>query len=330
MTGLHRTFVRTVLGDVDPQTLGSVNYHEHLFQASPLLPGDELDDEEKSQAEAKLLVAGGTTCMVEATPTNLGRNVWATARISEALGLHIVHVTGAHHRAHYSDGDPLLSESSSKLARLFTADVVTGFHDGASNSELLSRVPRAGVLKAGIRYWAIGAFERRVIDAVSEAHIATGAPVMVHLDFGSAAHEVLDLLSGLGVPSEAVVLAHMDRNLDVGLHTSLADRGAYLGYDGMARHREAPDSAILKCLEEVLSLPLSAARVVLGGDVARASRYRSYGGMPGLDYLETRFMPRVLDRVGAELTKALTTTNPSRWLTFTPGKISATGSQPGS
>ncbi len=328
MSSLKNAFVRTVLGDVHPKELGAINYHEHLFQASPLLPGDELDDEARSHAEARLLVAGGTTCVVEATPTNLGRNVQATARISEALGLHIVHATGAHHQAHYRDGDPLLSASASKLGRLFTDDVEKGFAEGdgigdatmrqSSPAGLERNRPRAGVLKAGIRYWAIGDFERRVIEAVSEAHRASGAPVMIHLDFGSAAHEVLDLLMSHGVPAESVVLAHIDRNLDAGLHVSLAERGAYLGYDGMARHREAPDSAILTCLEEVMSWPLAATRVLLGGDVARASRYRAYGGLPGIDYLSTRFLPRVLNRVGSELTNAMTITNPSRWLTFTP------------
>lgn len=37
--------IRTVLGDVDASLLGAVDYHEYLFQVSPLLPGDELDDE---------------------------------------------------------------------------------------------------------------------------------------------------------------------------------------------------------------------------------------------------------------------------------------------
>ena len=32
--------VRTVRGDVAPGSLGRVNYHEHLFQVTPLLPGD--------------------------------------------------------------------------------------------------------------------------------------------------------------------------------------------------------------------------------------------------------------------------------------------------
>jgi predicted metal-dependent phosphotriesterase family hydrolase len=35
--------VSTVLGDVAASDLGRTNYHEHLFQVSPLLPGDEPD-----------------------------------------------------------------------------------------------------------------------------------------------------------------------------------------------------------------------------------------------------------------------------------------------
>ena len=66
--------VRTVLGD---QRLNSADrvwdYHEHLFQISPLLPGDELDDEAASTAEASSLRGSGFDAMVDATPTGLRR-----------------------------------------------------------------------------------------------------------------------------------------------------------------------------------------------------------------------------------------------------------------
>ncbi len=72
MSGEVSGSVRTVLGDVDAASLGRVNYHEHLFQVSPLLPGDELDDEAASSAEAGLLKASGFESMVDATPFGLG------------------------------------------------------------------------------------------------------------------------------------------------------------------------------------------------------------------------------------------------------------------
>ena len=74
-------FVRTVLGDIEPASLGPTNYHEHLFQSSPLLPGDELDDEVLSGREAALLRNAGMAAMVEATPLGLGRNQIGRAHV---------------------------------------------------------------------------------------------------------------------------------------------------------------------------------------------------------------------------------------------------------
>ena len=301
-------FVRTVLGDVDPAALGRVNYHEHLFQVSPLLRGDELAHEDLSRAEAADLVATGTGTLVEATPTGLGRRPDAVARISRATGLHVVHVTGAHRAAHYAADDPLLALDEDALAGRFTADVAEGFAEAPE--------VRAGVVKVGVEYWSIPAFSRRVLAAAAATARVTGAPLMVHLEHGSAAHEVLDLLEADGVAPARVALAHVDRNPDPGLHAELAARGARLGYDGWARHREWPDSVLVDCLARVVETEAGRRAVILGGDVARASRYLAYGGVPGLGYLARRVVPRLEARLGPELTDRLLRDNPAAWLTF--------------
>lgn len=313
--------VRTVLGDRPATALGRWDYHEHLFQVSPLLPGDELDDEPASGQEAALLRAAGIDAMVEATPTGLGRRPDAVARIARATGLTVVHVSGAHRQEHYGTGHWLLECSTEALSRRFTADVV----DGLPASDVADRGSpalgpagepvRAGMLKAGIGYWRISPFEHRVLAAVAAVAGATGVAVMVHLEYASAAWEVLAALADDGLAADRVVLAHADRNLDPGLHAELTAAGAYLGYDGMARHREAPDAALLDCLERTLAAG-DPTRVVLGGDVARRTRYRAHGGMPGLDYLPRRFLPRVTDRLGQAVTDLLLVENPLRLLTL--------------
>jgi hypothetical protein len=86
-TGAHKFgTVRTVLGDVPMERLGRCDYHEHLFQASPLLVGDELDDEQASRQEAESLRRAGIDAFVDATPTGLGRNPGSVARISQSAG----------------------------------------------------------------------------------------------------------------------------------------------------------------------------------------------------------------------------------------------------
>jgi phosphotriesterase-related protein len=303
-----RPRVRTVLGDIAPEELGATDYHEHLFQVSPLLPGDDLDDEAASGREAALLRESGAGAMVEATPTGLGRRPEAVARVSAATGLRIVHVTGAHREAHYSPADPLLGETVESLASRFTQDLVSGM-DGTT--------VRAGALKAGAGYWSFTAFERRVLTAVGQVAARTGAPVMVHLEHGSAGHEVLDLLAAEGCPADRVALAHVDRNPDPGLHAELAARGAYLGYDGAARHQRWPDSVLVDCLASAVEGG-AGSRLLLGGDVARRTRYPSYGGMPGLAYLFDRFVPRVRAAVGDAALAAVLVDNPARWLCWDP------------
>jgi len=314
--------IRTVLGEVAAASLGRTDYHEHLFQVTPLLVGDELDDEPASEAEAASMRTSGFATLVDATPIGLGRRPTATARISAAAGLHVVATTGAHREPHYGAGHWLLDLSEDELAERFCDEVTTGLpvEDGLGPTELASAPSgepvRAAVVKAGIGYWSIGSFERRVLAAVSACWGRTGAAVMVHLEHGSAAFEVLEVLSGHGVPASAVVLAHVDRNPDPGLHAELAAAGAYLGYDGFARSQRWPDSVLLDCLLRAAERG-AADRLLLGGDVARRSRYRSYGGMPGLAYLAERVLPRLARDAPAGLMEKVLVTNPARWLSGT-------------
>ncbi|MGI8458803.1 MAG: phosphotriesterase family protein [Propionibacteriaceae bacterium] len=312
--------VRTVLGDVTVDQLGRTDYHEHLFQVSPLLPADKLTDEPGSQVEAASLLGSGFATMVDATPIGLGRRPAAVARIAAATGLHVVATTGAHREPHYGSGHWLLDLDEDALAARFCAEVSDGMPAvdrpaGADAARGPAGEPvRAAVVKAGIGYWSITAFEHRVLAAVARCWRQTGAAVMVHLEHGSAAFEVLAELGQLGVPAAAVALAHVDRNPDPGLHAELAAAGAYLGYDGFARTQRWPDSVLLDCLRATADRG-GGERILLGGDVARASRYRGYGGMPGLAYLGERVVPRLSHETSTELVDAVLVTNPARWLT---------------
>ena len=188
-------------------------------------------------------------------PTGLGRRPEAVARISAAEGLPVVATTGAHREAalrrrHWLLSSPKRSSRSASAVRSLEGLPVSDGPVAAATAVGPTGEPvRAGVVKAGIGYWGITAFEHRVLAAVARPGRRPGAPVMVHLEHGSAAFEVLAELARHGVPASAVALAHVDRNPDPGLHAELAARGAYLGYDGFARSQRWPDSVLLDCLE---------------------------------------------------------------------------------
>lgn len=301
---------RTVVGDVSVGELGRANAHEHAFQVSPLLPGDELDDETKSTEEFRSLAASGFESVIDATPIGLGRRPAALARIARATGLHIVATTGLHRDAHYGSDHPLARLNAAARGERFIADISTGMSADDTDGDRTDA--RAGLAKVGIDYWRISPSEAATVEGIAAAHERTGVPVMVHLEFCTAAHEILDRFLSLGVPSSRILLAHADRDPDPGLHRDLMARGAFLGYDGMARARIRSDAELLDLTARVVEAGPN--RVLLGGDVARSSRYVAYGGMPGLQYLGDRYLPRLRERIGENAVRTMLVDNPAAFL----------------
>jgi predicted metal-dependent phosphotriesterase family hydrolase len=64
--------------------------------------------------------------MVEATPTGLGRDPAAVARVSAASGLQVVHVSGAHREEHHPAGHWLVGCEEGGLVARFRDDVRDG------------------------------------------------------------------------------------------------------------------------------------------------------------------------------------------------------------
>ena len=317
--------VRTVLGDLPAADLGPTDYHEHLFQASPLLLGDELDNEAASGHEAVLLRESGFATMVDATPLGLGARPQALSRISARSGLNVVAATGAHREVHYPDGHWLRSAAEDKLAARFYHDIEFGMEadDPEDPGQITPGVRvRAGLIKTGIGYWSVSRFERRVLAAAAHTHGRTGVAIMVHLEHGSAGIELLEMLGALGVSPDAVVLAHVDRNPDPVLHAELAAAGCYLGYDGFARTKLWPDSVLVDCFIRAAELGATE-RLLLGGDVARRTRFVAYGGLPGMGYLGTRVIPRLIRTGHSQLVEAALVANPARLLARFPAPDAA-------
>lgn len=306
--------VRTVRGDIPPDRLGRTDYHEHLLQCSPLLPGDDLDDVERSAGETAALRDAGIDALVELTPIGLARDPRGLREIARRTGVHVVAATGIHWESHYADDHWVRTLDIGAMVDRFVAELTIGFDtrdDAAGPPEVLDA--RAGVIKVGTGYWSISPFESAVLAAAGEAHRRTGAAVVCHLELGTAAWEASAALERAGVPRDRLVLAHVDRNPDPGLHAELAASGCYLGFDGAGRTKYWPDSTLLDCLVEVAERG-GAQRLLLGGDVARRSSFVAYGGLPGMAYLPARFVPRLRTLAGDALVETILVGNPARML----------------
>ncbi|MFC9504120.1 phosphotriesterase [Streptomyces sp. NPDC057002] len=294
------TAIRTVLGDVAPEDLGVCDAHDHLFFGSPRLPGQELRSVAAARAELAAFRERGGGAVVQWTPYGLGRRAADLPPLSRETGVHVVAATGLHQAVHYDDDT--LAGLRGRLADVFVSELTEGI--GVSGV-------RAGLVKVAGGFHALDAHARWTMAAAAEAHHATGAAVAVHLELGTGALDVLDLLCGeLGVPPHRVVLGHLNRSPDLVVHRQAAEFGCYLAFDGPSHAHHATDWRMPDALRALADAGFGD-RVLLGADTTTAAA-RSVGGGPGMPYLLRRVRPRLVQAVGEDLVGRILTENPGR------------------
>ena len=304
--------VITVTGPRDAATLGVVDAHDHLLMDSPGMPGQGFTDVERSIVEARDGQASGIGTIVDMTPIGLGRDPAGLRAITEATGMPIIAASGFHRDAHYPADSWVHGATVEQLCDRIVTDLTVGMHprDWLDPSLPLDRA-KAGAIKGGASYHRITRSERARLEAIGAASAATGAAILVHTEIGTAAHEIVDLLESVGVTTDRIALAHLDRNPDCELHAEVAARGVTLEYDTVGRTKYHPDSVVLDLIERVAAAG-RLDRIVLGLDLGSRDYLRAYDGGPGLRYLMAAFVPRLRRRVGEEATARILVANPAR------------------
>lgn len=313
--------VRTVLGDIEASAVGVTNAHEHvLIQGGLILvkePDFRLDSIEKGIEELLDFQAFGGCTVVDASPIGIGRNPDGLRSISVASSVRIVAATGFHKTRYYLDSHWRFRYPVEEIARLLIEEIEIGMEQHGYEGPLIHRSEaRAGIIKAASDYQKIDGPTEVALEAAALAHIRTGAPILTHTEMGTQGLQQVRLLQSKGVRPENVILSHMDRNLDLFVHRELAETGAFLEYDGPGRVKYFPESTLIAVIRGMFDAGLGQ-HILLGGDTARRSYWKAYGGGPGMAYMLEHFVPR-LRREGftKEQIDLLLIYNPARALAF--------------
>ena len=314
------TFIRTVLGDIEPEDLGPTHAHEHLVidggRVVELNPDFLLDDVDRAVAELEPARALGLAAIVDATPCAFGRNPLKLAEASRRSGVHVVAGTGLHLAQWYDPGGWTEHETGEQLAARFEADISDGIdaHDYAR--DVVERTEyRAGVIKiAGSA--ELTDRERRVFEAAAIAHERTGCPILTHCTDGLGAIEQIALLGQLGVRTSHVTLSHTDKVVDRGYHREILATGASVEYDQGFRWKPGVDNGTLTLLAWMIEDGFDD-EVMLGMDAARQGYWTTYGGTPGWTFLLGEFADQMqLRGISADLQRAIFVSNPARAFAF--------------
>jgi phosphotriesterase-related protein len=314
------TFIRTVLGDIEPADLGPTYAHEHLvIDGGGFIEASSdflLADLDKAVAELEAPRALGLAAIVDALPCAAGRNVVMLAEASRRSGVHVLASSGLHLSQVYRADAWTEHESAQDLADRFEADVVDGIDTNDYRGASIVRTEhRAGVIKiAGSA--ELTDRERRAFEAAAAVHVRTGCPILTHCTDGLGALEQVRLLTEQGVDLGHVTLSHTDKVVDRGYHREILASGASLEYDQCFRWGPGVDNGTLVLLAWMIEDGYGD-QLMLGLDAARQGYWTAYGGSPGWAFLLGEFADAMRVRgIDAEDQREIFVTNPARAFAF--------------
>jgi len=295
------TFVRTILGDIDPQRMRVCYAHEHVIidesYTTETNPDFLLNDVEPIAQELTQARASGVGTMIESMPGGgAGRNVLKLADVSRRSGVHIVCPTGLHLSKYYPRGHWSARISEDALTKVWVDEIEQGIDaNDLAGPQVIRTSYKAGVIKVAGGRDRLSDHEHKCFRAAAAAHMKTGAPILTHTDEGTAAVEQLELLRSNGVDLAHVVLSHTDRKPDLGYHREILATGVRVEYDSSFRWKPGQPNHTLNLI--VALHEQFPDQILLGMDAARRSYWRCFGGGPGMSYLVDTFVP-MLREVG--------------------------------
>jgi len=261
--------VNTVAGLISTDELGVTLMHEHLAVGLPGWACDALvsyDREAISRTCAEALgeaKAYGVKTMVDATASDLHRDVELAKRVSERTGMNIVLATGLYMEASgasaYFKLRSMMFDATTEICESFVKEITQGIGDTGV---------KAGVIKVATGHGCISAYEEMVLKAAARAQKETGVPIITHTEAGTMGPEQAELLVSEGVDPKRIVIGHMCGNANLQYHVSVLEKGAYIAFDRLGVEPLMPDSLRKACIIGLLGIGY-ANRIMLSHDYTR-------------------------------------------------------------
>jgi phosphotriesterase-related protein len=297
--------IRTVLKDVPPDRLGTgaALIHEHVTAGNDV---NVLVDEVRASGQE------GVSCLVDAATGKRRPGALDDLRtIATRSGVHIV-AAGGYFKAPYPP--EVAQKSEDEIADELTQDATA---------------ERWGALGEIGTSMEMQPDERKVLRAVSRAHLRTGLPIFTHTEHqgcASCALAQLDLLEAQGVNAHNLCIGHMSDILDdpkAETHKRVARRGVFVGLDTvghqMLQGPKATDAMKVKMVLALLDAGFED-YVLLSSDFAHQQCLKSTWGA-GYSTVVSIFVPKLRYAGVKEPTiRKILIDNPRRFLAFVPKK----------
>ena len=265
--------VNTTNGKLKVDDLGRTLIHEHVTVG---FPGWYLDVRQpkfkRDEAAARVvdmfqrLHDYGVRTVVDPCPMDLGRDVELCATVAQKAGINLVCATGMYVEA---------MGISYTFARMEVDEIVEVYVKEIEDGIAWSGI-KAGVIKIATGDGMVSDFERKAVTAAARAAKITGVPLISHTENCSCGHDQIDIATGEGLPSHQMMVGHSDGRDDHDYQRSLAERGAYVGFDRFGLTMILPDEVRMKNLKKLVDCGFRD-QVMVSHDTVHCF----LGGLPG-------------------------------------------------
>ena len=310
--------IRTVLGDIEPNSLGLTLGHDHLMTHPPEDVTDTdlaMDDLDAATRELELFKRAGGGAVVEMTTVDYGRDVGELEQVSRASGVHVIAATGFN-KGVFADRitekidvneitNWMVNEVNIGIARLSKDQPRAEF----------SRA-RAGIIKASSSLNGANENEFTVFEAAAQAHLVTNAPISTHTEKGTWALGQIEVFMDHDVNPSKVLIGHLDLKPEFSYLLEVVKTGVNIGLDQFGKEKYLPDLERVNLIVQLCEAGFEK-QIIIGGDMARKSYFKSYGGNPGLEHVPNTVKPMLAQAgLSSETIENILIHNPRRWLEF--------------
>ena len=347
---------QTVLGPIDPETLGVTLCHEHLVVDMLAWFTEPQDASQKELAyqpvsmenlhwlhyhaannkdnltirDENLLAkevlrykhAGGST-IIDVSSIGLGRDPLALQRIARETDLNIV--MGSGYYVEPSRSPDFTHKSEDQIAEEIVNDITVGVGSTGVKAGIIGEIGCCDPLSEG---------DRKLLHAAAKAQHETGAPLNIHPGFPKIVSplEIVDILEKAGADLTHTVMSHVS-SLDGGAEPicQLAESGCYLEWDMFGRapgiiigsgqtkaadFKEVPSDGQHIALIQQLIERGYLEKIVIAQDICHKIRLHHYGGS-GFDHILVYVVP-LMKAMGMtdEQIDTILIENPKRLLAF--------------
>jgi phosphotriesterase-related protein len=309
--------VVTVLGPVPPESMGITDAHNHVW-IEPVVGSDPgapvLADQSNIRAELIEYHQFGGSSQIDCQPGGCGRNGNMLSVLSRATRVNIVACTGYHLKKYYPPDYWLFSAPVEKAVDYFYSEIKQGLEECL----LAGKTVQAGFIKIACQD-TLNSSPTALMEAVSETSRLTGVSIEIHTEKGFSAENFVDFFIKHGVPASQLIICHIDKRPDAGLHSELARAGVVLEYDTFFRPKYHPEETVWPLIQK-LCIDGYSSSIALATDLAESVLWNSLGGGPGLVGFISSIRQRLFDQgldekiinnlTGGNISNRLALTNP--------------------